>query len=81
MTNIFRIFAFGLLSLPAACGDPMEQTDGIMPVAGLAQINNSRLHIIYPNGMPGRANPGGAGPRAEVIIRDYYAGTTSTEAE
>lgn len=81
MTNICKLFVFGLLLLPAACGDPMEQSDGIFPTAGLAQINNARAHIIYPNGMPGSANPGAAGPRAEIIIRDYYAGTTSDDAE
>lgn len=88
MTDPMRIAALALLLLPAACvestvatnGIRMSDTDGIMPVAGLAPAHNRRMHIIYPNGMPGHPHPGAAGKRAEVVIKTYNAGPSS-EAE
>lgn len=76
-----RGLVLGLLPLLAACADPMDRTDGISPVAGLAQVHNAQVHVINPNGISGGANPGGAGPRAAVVIDRYNSGETEAAPE
>ncbi len=68
-----RGLLLGLMPLLAAC-DPMGATDGIMPVAGLAQSHNAGVHIINPNAGHGGANPGGSGQRAATVIEGYNSG-------
>ncbi len=70
-------FAFFLPLVLAACTDPMSATDGISPVAGLAQTHNAGVHIINSNPVYGAANPGGSGQRAAVIIESYNTGKNS----
>lgn len=76
---------FGLatfLALAASCTtDPMNGTDGISPVAGLAQIRNADVHVINPNaGYHARNNPGSSGKRAAVVIERYNTDTVETDA-
>ena len=68
-----------LCMLLTACMDPMSATDGIMPVAGLAQTHNAGVHVINPNAGYGGANPGGSGRRAAVVIDRYNSGEDGGE--
>ncbi len=62
-----------LLVLAAGCTtDPMNGTDGISPVAGLAQVHNANIHVIDPNaGYRANVNPGASGKRAAAVIERY----------
>ena len=71
----------GLPLLLAACADPMTAPDGIMPVAGLAQIHNAGVHVVNPNAGYGSSNPGGSGRRAAVIIDRYNSAESLEDAE
>ena len=75
-----RMLALTLPLLLSACSDPMTATDGIMPVAGLAQDHNAAIHIINPNAGHGGGNPGGSGQRAAVVIDRYNTGETEAGA-
>ena len=67
-----RTLALGLLPLLAACDQMgMGAADGVVPWAGQAQVHNAGVHTINPNGIGGRANPGGSAQRGAVVIERY----------
>lgn len=67
--------AVGLIGLAACAGDPMGASDGISPVAGLAQRENIRILAVNPYAGDGPGpNPGGSGQRAAGVIDRYQAG-------
>lgn len=73
-------YVLGIILTVVAC-DPMGNSDGISPAAGLAQRENSRIMTINPYAGDGLgANPGGSGSRAAQVIEGYHSSANQPEA-